>query len=165
MDNDKSKFLDVMGRPLTQSLFLEYGYNTDTAIYSLKEYDFTYRGVLYPSLKRIYLEEEDVVEYEFASKYFFSWDQWQRITANKAFSEEIDEWRYELELKLRSKGVRNILVTANSDKGFQAARWLAEKGWDRKGVGRPTKDHTAEEKAFEKHIAEEFKNDIARIHG
>ena len=49
---DKSKFLDSEGRPLTQSIFLEVGYN-DYAIYTLKENDHEYNGKIYPSLNFI----------------------------------------------------------------------------------------------------------------
>ena len=46
---DKSRLKDSGGSPLTQSLFLEIGYNTDYAIYTLKSDDYTYNGVLYPT--------------------------------------------------------------------------------------------------------------------
>lgn len=37
---DKKNFLDNRGRPLTQSLFLEVGYNTEYAYYTLKDFDY-----------------------------------------------------------------------------------------------------------------------------
>jgi len=38
-DIDKSKMVDSMGRPITQSLFLEVGYS-DMAIFTLKENNY-----------------------------------------------------------------------------------------------------------------------------
>ena len=52
------------GTYITQGLFLEIGYKTDLAIYTLKGEDYEFRGVLYPSIKKAYLEMEDVIEYE-----------------------------------------------------------------------------------------------------
>ena len=49
MEIDKSKLVDTNGKPLTQSLFLEIGYN-DFALFTLKEQDYDYNGKLYPSL-------------------------------------------------------------------------------------------------------------------
>lgn len=52
MKPDKSKMLDSMQRPLTQSLFLELGY-TDFAIFTLKEDDYVYNDKTYLSLIHI----------------------------------------------------------------------------------------------------------------
>ena len=59
MKIDKATLRDTKGRPLTQSLFLELGYNTQYAVYTLKDEDYNYEGKLYPSLKRLYLEMEE----------------------------------------------------------------------------------------------------------
>ena len=67
MKLDKSKMLDSMQRPLTQSLFLELGY-TDFAIFTLKEDDYVYNDKTYISLKKLYLEMEDPTEYDFANE-------------------------------------------------------------------------------------------------
>ena len=73
---DKALLQDSMGRPLTQSLFLELGY-TEHSVYTLKEQDYAYKGKNYPSLKRLYLKEEDVTEYEFATKHLLGWQHWR----------------------------------------------------------------------------------------
>src|SRR5690625_4311210 len=102
MKKDVSKFLDVNGQPLTQSLFLEIGYSTKYAIYTLKDYDHEYKGKIYPSIKHLYLDEEDPTEYVFANKYFMSWSHWKRVRENKVLQLHINEWREELEIRLRS---------------------------------------------------------------
>ena len=130
----KDKMVDSAGRPITQSMFLEIGYS-DAAIYTLKDEDYTYEGHLYPSLKRLYLEEADPTEYSFAVKYLLNWKQWLRLCENKLTRKHIDEWREELEVKLRSRGVKSAMYAAQEG-NYQAAKWLADRGWstDRKSV-------------------------------
>ena len=69
---NKKLLTDGSGKPLTQGLFLEIGYS-DSALYTLKDNDHEYNDKALPSIKRLYLEMEDVTEYEFANKYFLGW--------------------------------------------------------------------------------------------
>lgn len=161
---DKSKFLDVTGNPMTQSLFLEINYNTDYAIYTLKDYDHEYKGVTYPSLKRLYLEEEDPTEYLFAEKYLLGYQHWKRICENKALAKHVALWREELELKLRAMSVRALRDMAQSENGnFQAAKFLADRGWDKNHVGRPSKMELEKRAAIGQRIDDDFKADIKRL--
>lgn len=163
MKVDKAKLRDNRGRPLTQALFLEVGYNTEFAVYTQKDEDYEYKGKVYPSLKRLYLEHEDPTEYDFACTYLLGWSQWQRICANKVFTKMVEEWRFELELKLRSQAVRDILNISTSDKGFQAAKWIADRGWDKRSAGRPSKDEVERETKIQADIAEEYNADVVRL--
>ena len=163
MKIDKNKLRDSRGRPLTQSLFLEVGYNTEFAVYTQKDDDYEYKGKIYPSLKRLYLAHEDPTEYDFACTYLLGWSQWQRICANKVFSSMVEEWRFELELKLRSQAVRDILNISTSDKGFQAAKWIADRGWDKRSAGRPSKEDVDKETKIQANIAEEYNADVVRL--
>lgn len=160
---DKSKFLDNMGKPLTQSLFLEIGYS-DYAIYTLKEDDHEYKGKKYYSLKKLYVEMEDPTEYEFANKYLLNYSQWKRLLSNKIIRQHIDEWREELELKLRCRGIKSAIRSANEG-GFQAAKWLADRGWETRGAGRPSKEEVDREKKFQARISEDFQADVVRLFG
>lgn len=161
---DKSKFYDSAGKYLTQSLFLELTYNTEFAVYSLKDYDHTYEGHLYPSLKRLYIEEEDVVEYNFVNKYLANWKQWQRLCDNKIIRKHIDEWRNELELKLRSQAIKDIInISAKEDGSFQAAKYLADKGWIKVGAGRPNKKEADKERKLAEIANSEFEQDFLRL--
>jgi len=160
---DKGKLKDSRGRPLTQGLFLEVGYNTEFAVYTQKDEDFEYEGKVYPSLKKIYLAHEDPTEYDFACTYLLGWNQWQRICRNKVFSKMIDEWREELELKLRSQAVMAIRDLSEGEKGFQAAKWLADRGWDKRPAGRPSKADVDRETAMQSKIDQEYSADIVRL--
>jgi len=165
MKIDKARLKDGMGRPLTQSLFLEIGYHEDRAIYTFKDEDHEYKGNTYYSLKRLYLEMEDPTEYEFANRYLLGWQHWQRLNENKAVAKHIAEWREELELSLRAQGIRAIIDQAADDKGFQAAKYLAEKGWDKRPAGRPSKNEALREKRLEARLEDEFKGDVVRLLG
>lgn len=160
---DKKKFLDNRGRPLTQSLFLEIGYNVDYAIYTLKDYDHEYNGVVYPSLKRLYLAHEDPVEYDFASTYLYSWEQWQRLCENKLVASHIEQWRTELQLKLSSQAVRDIIASTEEEGGFQARKYVAERAWNKGAVGRPKKDTSAIDKKIAERLDSEYADDVARV--
>lgn len=161
---DRSKFIDSTGKPITQALFLEYNYDTNFALYSLKDYDHTYEGVVYPSLKLLYLKEEDPTEYIFASKYLLGWPHWKRLCENKWIAKHIEQWREELEIKLRAQAVRALRDMCNSENGnFQAAKFLADRGWDKRAPGRPSKAELEKRAAIDKHTEDEFEADVLRM--
>lgn len=163
MKVDKGKFKDSGGRPLTQSLFLEIGY-TNNAFYTLKDEDYKYKGKVYPSLKRLFLEEEDPHEYIFATTYLLGWNHWQRLCDNKQLRKHIDEWRNELDLKIKSAGFKAILESAlDEEGGFQAQKYLADRGWDKKGAGRPKKDTSEHDDKVQTMLEDDFSADIIRL--
>lgn len=158
---EREKLLDSAGRPLTQSLFLEVGYSNE-AIYTLKDVDHTYNGKVYPSLKRLFLEKNDPTEYEFATAYLLGWKHWQRMNENKLLRKHFDEWREELEVKLRCEAVKQAIAHAASGT-FQAAKWVADRGWATRGAGRPTKADLDREKRIQEKIDDEYSGDVVRM--
>jgi len=164
MKIDKSKFKDGGNRPLTQSLFLEVGY-TDRAYYTFNDEDKEYKGQTYYSLKKLYLEHEDPHEYDFSNTYLLGWQHWQRMCNNKVIRKHIDEWRIELDLKIRSQALRDIIDMSADDKGFQAAKYLADKGWAKAGAGRPKKDTSEHDAKVQGMLEDDFSADIVRLKG
>lgn len=160
---DKSKLLDTMGRPLTQSLFLEIGYNTQYAIFTLNDEDKEYEGKTYISLKKLYLNAEDPTEYQFAKKYLLNWQHWQRLNDNRVLRPYFDEWREELEVALRSDAVQAIRDMTADGQNFQAAKWLADRGWDKRGAGRPSKQEIERDNRIKDRIGDEIEADILRM--
>lgn len=151
---ERTDLVDHVGAYRTQSLFLETkGVTALEPLLTLKEIDWEYKGKTLPSLKRIYMELEDPTEYEVAIHVFGSWPHWLRLLENKAIRQEIDKWREELELKIRSKALKAMLDTASFEgaKGTAAAKYLAERGWVKRPAGRPSK---AEQKGQMKQDAE-----------
>src|SRR3546814_11279720 len=77
-------------------------------------------------------------EYEFANKHLANWNHWKRLLANVIIRRYIDEWREELELKMKAKAVREMQALVNSENGkFKAAKYLDDKGWDKRAAGMP----------------------------
>ena len=157
---DKKKMLGTKGTHITQSLFLEVGYDTRYAIFTMGEDDHVYKGNTYLSLKKLYLAMEDVTEYEFATTYFLSWNHWQRITKNKSLVDLVADMREELELKLRARAIKDIISNDNS---FQATKWIADKGWGQRPAGRPKKGESEREANMVGRLKEEFDEDIKRM--
>ena len=155
-------FVDDRGRFRTLSLFLEIDYDKD-ALFTLKEYDHEYNGKTYPSLKRLFLETSDPTEYIFATKHLASWDHWQKICANKVLALHVNKWRYELELKLRSEGVQWVIKSARHKQNWLAAKFLAEKGWETRIAGRPSKEEVERELKIQSDIDSEYTEDLERI--
>ena len=161
MTYERSDFTDARGRYLTLSLFLEIEYKEE-ALYTLKDYDHEYNGKIYPSLKKLYLEVGDPTEYQFATKHLAGWDHWQKIIGNKILLQEVEKWRTELEMKLRSEAVRTIY--GQSRKGsVTAAKWLAERGWDDRPAGRPSKAEIEKQTKIIQDVQNEFEQDYARL--
>ena len=159
--NKQETMLDSMGKFRTQSLFLELGYGTD-ALFTLKDQDHEHEGTVYKSLKRLYLEFEDPTEYEFANTVLLGWRHWQRMCENKVIRKHIDEWREELEVKLRSQAIRDAIQEAKKGH-FQAAKWVADRGWSTRGAGRPSKADIEHEKKVQSRIDNEYSGDVVRM--
>lgn len=157
----RKQMLTSDGRPITQSLFLEMGY-TEHSVYTLKDEDHEHNGKLYPSLKKLYLELEDATEYEFANKYLLGWKHWQRIVENKSLAPHVMEWREELELKLRARAVKQMMELAHTG-SYQASKWLADRGWDTRAAGRPTKAEKEKNARINDRIKDEYGADVHRL--
>ena len=165
----KHTFKTPLGNWLTASLFLETEYNTD-AIFTLWDDDREFKGKHYISLKKLYLEMEDPTEYDFATTYLGGWRHWVRFEKNAKLRVAITEWREELILRLRAKGVKAMISEATMGGRGQAtaARWLSDKGFldsaSAKGsVGRPKKDTSEQDAALKIQIEEDCADDLARI--
>lgn len=158
---DKSRLIDTGGRPYSQGLFLELGY-MPYAVFTLKEQDHIHNGNTYISLKKRFIEMEDVTEYDFATKWLLNWKQWQRLSDNKTVGPHIQEWRDELEYKLRSRAAKKMIEQAEGG-NFQATKWLMDRGWLNKGAGRPSKLEKDGFLAAEARIQNEYNDDIQRL--
>lgn len=167
-----TKFKTEQGNWLTQSLFLEKGYRLEFALFTLEDEDKEFKKKTYISLKKKYLEMEDPTEYEFASKYLGGWQHWKRICSNIVLLEHVVEWREELTLKLRARGVQSMIDEATMGGRGQAtaARWLAEKGFidapkvaNKRKVGRPAKEEITKEARDLALLQQQFAEDAARI--
>jgi len=154
MHGFKNKFKDNQGRYKTYSLFLEtkaFSTVRDEAVFSLMDEDREVDGKVYPSLKKMYLEAEDITEYLFVTEVMgTSWEHWKRLCKNKAINKHIFEWREELEIKLRAKGIKSAVDLADGG-NYSASKFLADRGWLDKNSKKQdtTKDKVKEEAGTE----------------
>lgn len=86
---------------------------------------------VYPSLYKLYMQENDPLEHEFATKYFESWFHWCEVANSTWMKPLLAQWRSELELRIRSDAVRMIQAEAISDSKYAYAAniYLAKKSW------------------------------------
>ena len=161
----KDPFRNSRGAYRTSSLFLDFSYDADIAQYTLREKDTKKNGKSFPSLKRLYLETEDVTEYEFATTYLAGWKHWQALLGNKQILSHVEQWREELEIKIRSKAVKSIASQAFSkDKpSYQAAKFLADREYVKNRKGAPTKEEVEGEKKRQAAMSDEVAEHIERM--
>lgn len=167
----RRKFKNANGQLVTKGLFLEPAcWDTTFVVYTLKEEDYEYKGVVYPSLYKRYMEIADLTEYEFATQCFHSWRHWELIKDAPWIAKHLKEWRTELELKLKSRAIKEIGLEAFSagKNAFAALKWIVEKGYVDKPAegsrrGRPSKQDIREQAAEMAFSDEQIKQDLIRL--
>lgn len=157
-----------MGRFRITSLFVDYKYKDDGfALYTVKDEDHTYKGKIYKSLKSAYLELEDPTEYSFALKYFYNWKHWLAISNSTSLGPMIQEWRDELEVRIKSKAVRKMIETSNTDtkEAVAAAKWVSDRGWDKRKAGAPSKVERVRQSKIAAAVSSEIDDAYDRVYG
>lgn len=132
------------------------GERSENALYTLKDYDWEEDGKKYLSLRRIYVETEDPTGYKFSQ--VIGWKLFKKIWASPVFEKKIPLWEEELSLRLRSRGLENVLNKIDSS--FQAAKWLADKGWIEDGRFKRARDS---KKAEDRKLLPEIEEDVKRL--
>ena len=157
------KFKNDMNAYILQGLFWEtqiYARN-DRCLYTFAHEDIELDdGRKLKSITKAYLDMSDPTEYEFACLYFDNWEHWLQIANSSGCADWVDRMRSELAVKLRSEAIKRIITHSSDEKGFQAAKWLAEKGWSKK-AGRPSKAKRTADIKEDKEINAAVKQDAA----
>lgn len=146
------KFKDASNRWLTSGLF--YGlrdYDLKFAVFTLDEEDRVVDGKSLKSIKKLYLSCTDPTEYEFATKHLGGWAHWKALQDVNLLAPYIAAWRDELEIKLRAEAIKQIAGIARTEKGYQAAKFIADCGWKLRPAGAPSKE---EKQGMKKQMAE-----------
>lgn len=150
----------------TMSLFLEptlvdsLDHCGANPIFTFKENDHYYKGIrvkhkTYISIRKLYLEIADPTEYLFAKQVFGNYDHWKsffrresgpegsytvddigRLTIPMGWFSCVLDWRVELELSLRAKGLQQIIQRSGNSAN---AKWLVDRGWTTEGSVMNTK--------------------------
>ena len=152
------------GVRLTQSLFVEMPNDDLPPSYTMKDYDYEKDGIVYPSLRRLYMDCMDPTEHAFVTLAFDGdWDHWKKIKANDLLVTKLkyNEWEEELSAKLRSTGMRGLVRQAQEG-NVNAARWLAEGSWKSKR-GRPSKAEKEGMLRQDALLEKEFAEDLKRL--
>ncbi len=136
-------FRNANGVHLTKALFYEKSGDKANVLYTLKDKDFTKGALHYPSLYRLYMEMEDITEFEFAERYFENWEHWMLLCSLSWFSFRAERFRHDLELKLKSQALSHIIAVSRSSTrdAYGASKYILEKGYEKKkanNVGRPS---------------------------
>jgi len=164
---DFSILKDPQGRYRTQSLFYETSSSSEFSeayppLFTTKADD--HKGFL--SLKKIYFSYDHIpgMEYEFALEVFNSWDQWIKLSTESILRATIAEWREELDIRLKANAIKSILATSReeSPRGLQAARYMADRGYQVKR-GRPSKAETERERKVAAGVSADLQNDMERL--
>ncbi len=137
-----NKFRNFQNVYYERDLFEELSSKPDIVLYTLKREDTEY-----PSLYRLYMELEDFTEFEFAVKYFESFQHWKKISNSSWFAGYISEWREELELKIKARNLKSLIRKAEQDsnvaKYLLGNKWVEQAQEKNPGInlrGRPSKE-------------------------
>lgn len=160
----KEQLIDTMQRPRSQSLFFEYDYTLEDAIFTMGDEDIEKDGKKLISFKRLFLEIGDPTGYRFAKKYLAGWKHWQKLLKNAKLRAFIEECEDELEVMLRSNAIADLIELSEGEKGsFQASKLLMEKGYSKSKVGRPSKKEKEREQKISAQLHSEFDEDSLRM--
>jgi hypothetical protein len=151
--SEKNPFKSEGGVYYLKPIFYEHDLseNKDVALYTLKDQDHEVNGKVYPSLRRLYIETGDLTEYEFVNLFLGGWPHWKRLQACTWFQPYLEEWREELEVKLRSEALAKVVDISKAKQHpshYQAAKYVVDKGWqpkEKQQTGPKTREKIREE--------------------
>ena len=157
-------FKDKKNQWLTRGLFYELSdYSVDKfAIFTDGDEDVTKKGVKLISLKNRYLAVADPTEYEFAIQELGGWSHWKAMLDSPPILKEVESWREELEIKIRSEAISQMSIHAKEG-SYQASKYLADKGWDLRKAGAPSKAEKAGQKKTDRKLAAVINADAQRL--
>lgn len=147
-------------------LFVELNRSDMPAYWTIKPYDK--EG--YPSLKRLYLEMEDLTEFEFANAYLEGFEHWEYLAKTATLKDHIAQWRKELILKIKARSLQGIIRDAVKENKYEANKFLIQNGWidkdeDKKGRGRPSKQEVRDEVLKQAEVQKDLQDDLERLKG
>lgn len=128
-------------RVCTKALFYEWRHHTTCSIrapYTLKDFDYTYRGKTYTSMYMVYMKCDS--EYEAAIKILGSYKHWCKLKECSWFIPYIERW--ESERNIRDEAVaRSMLLLLAEAGNVTAARSVFTNTNNSKAekVGRPSR--------------------------
>ena len=140
----------MAGRPFSQQLFKEYN---SEGQYSLAEWHDRF------------VEIADPTEYKPAIELAGSWEFWCQLKRNWPYfrNEILVMWLEEVDIKLRSNAILAMVEQSQDEKGTQAAKWLAEGRYTKRGPGKPSKAEVEREAKIAAGVKDATQEEIARV--
>lgn len=129
----REKVTDASGRNVVTGLFKEF-----------KRPDVKFEPIYtIPQVKEMFLEARDPSEYAAAMSIVGDWEHWLQLRNHPNLKGHVDKWQAELQVKLRSEAIQDMVRHSKAQGGTAAAKWLADKGYVdevKQRVGRPNKE-------------------------
>jgi hypothetical protein len=126
-----------------------------------KEYSRGQGEISINDWRKVFVECEDLTEYEPALKLCGSWEEWCRFKKEwPHFLTIVQEWKDEVEIRLRSQAVKRIVKA--SDTSVDAAKWIAE-GKFHKRAGKPSKAEVERQAKIEAGVQDQTRDEIERV--
>jgi len=158
---------DVMGNYLTLALFWETRHIPNEKkyppLFTIKDREHVVKGVEYVSLKRIYMSYSHVpgMEYEFAEDMFDCWSQWKTIAEKSELSKLVQEWRDELDIRIKAVAMKTLLQQSKDN--IVAARAILAGEHKGNKRGRPSKAEVEREKKLAAGVRDNLDEDMQRL--
>ena len=151
-DMERTPFKDPQGRWITTGLFKETAQRKGKyVLFTLDE------------AKRLYIACGDPTGYLFADEHLGGWQHWLAMKESPVMVGIIAQWEEDLEAKIRAHGILKIVDLSKGDKGYQAAKYIADAGWKPKEMGRPTREKIDRESRIKSKMYDEFKSNVVEL--
>jgi hypothetical protein len=128
-DGNKSRLVDpINNRRLTVALFKELSVTPHIpTIFSIDEW------------RKVYVDIADPTDYKAMKTLLGDWEHWKLIVENQTIAPIVEQWRNEVNVKLKSEGIASVRKLAASKDS--AAKVLIMNEWDKTQAkrGRPSK--------------------------
>jgi hypothetical protein len=112
--------------------------------------------------KKVFMDCSDPTEYEPAVRLCGSWSEWERFKRHwPGFALILKNWHNELEIKLRSQAVKQII--AKTDKDVNAAKWVAKGEYKKQTGERTSKTERERENFVRQEVARVVDRDAERV--
>ena len=167
---EKHSMKDVNNNFLTVALFWEKrtpdGEKKYPPLFTIKDKEHVVKGKEYVSLKRIYMSYDHVpgMEYEFAMDVFGDWLQWKEIADVSAIRGVVQEWRDELDVRIKCTALKTLLQQSkDKEKGFAASRAILAGEHKGSKRGRPSKAEVEREKKIAVGMRVDLEADMKRL--
>lgn len=137
-------YKDVMGRYLTLSLFYDMAQTRprDEIIYK-PIFSLFEDKPGYINARKTFLALKDPTGYQWSIKYLGDWNAFLRLLKAEWFRDAFEMWTNELEKLLQQEALQIIQSISRdpeqaSPVRLQAAKYIANREWDKRGRGRPS---------------------------